>query len=127
MVAKSLKNEGLYPSDVIKWEEEDRYSREVLTIAPSETIVIGQVLEKFSGGYGAVKTAGNAKAIALSAVTTGSGETMDIVCLVREAKVITDNLSYGQLNKAEVMAALKTVGIISSDAPTDTNPIIDEV
>lgn len=40
----SIKTEGKRITDVLKWEEDDRFSREVIVIAENQTLVIGSVI-----------------------------------------------------------------------------------
>ena len=109
----TTETEGLYPSDVISWEEDNFYSREKVTIAASQTVVLGSILQDAGGGaYEICDCEADALAIALAPVTTGSGETAEIPALVREAKVLADGLCYLCLCKTDVDAALKALGIV---------------
>jgi len=62
---------------------------------------------------------GDAACIALEAVTTGSGESANIVALVRDAVVVKDNLTYGDGDPTTVDLALAELGIIAVALPTE--------
>jgi len=106
--------EGSHLSDVVAWEEDNDYSRAKVTIVASEVVVLGTILEAVSGGYKACATEANACAIALAPASPGSGETIDIPAIVREAKVLADGLDYAtdSLTEPETNAALLAKGIV---------------
>lgn len=110
--------EGAYPgSDIIKYEAPSQYSREVVTLTDGEEVVVGSILEVAASKMIACTTEANAVAIALEAAAP-DGADCEIVALVRHAIVITDNLDFttASLTKADVVAALKAVGIVCVDA-----------
>lgn len=103
--------EDLVIGDVVKMEERMAFSREVLTLATSQTISLGEVLEPDSAYVKAGAVAGNISAIALEAVTTTSA-TADILCLVRHGIVDIDRMTLNSLTEADVVTQLKTLGIV---------------
>jgi hypothetical protein len=120
--------EGLYPSDIIKWEEEDRYSREEALISASQTIVLGALLEPDGGSYKVATCASNVCAIALAPVITAGGEvTTKIPILRRHAKVITDKLTLGGLTLSLVVAALKANSEIVAEDAVNSNTIAGDI
>ena len=109
--------EGKVAGDVVKMEADQRYSRDVLTIADGQTIVVGSVLyDTGSSQYGQVVSGqeSNAAAVALEAVTT-SGATGKCVALVRHGIVVKDMLTYSTATATSVDAALKALGILVKD------------
>lgn len=87
--------EGLVVSDVVKYEAGGRYSRENRTVAESQTLVVGSLVE-LSGGE-VIKlsvTEANCIGVMLTAVTTGAGATAPCVVLERHAIVNKDSLNY---------------------------------
>ncbi len=113
--------EGLVLTDVVKYEAPSRYSRRIMTLAISQTISLGEVLEMSSTSVVALATAASAVAIALEAVTTGAGATANILCLVRHGVTIRENLTYNSEDEDETDAALRAVGI-----EVRTNAVHDE-
>lgn len=112
-------SEGLYQDDIVLYEPPMDYARKLVTIAASQTISRGEILELSGSDYIAVATAGNAVAIALEAVTT-TGATATIVALVRNCVVKYEGLTYNSLTEATVNAALEAKGIVVRTGPTYT-------
>ncbi len=104
--------EGLVLSDVIKFEEESRFSREVLTLAASQTISMGEVLQASGDNVVALASAASASAVALEAVTTGVGVTSDILCAVRHCVLTRENLTYNSEDEDDTDAVLKALGMV---------------
>lgn len=109
-------SEGLVIGDVILLEGDMHYSRETLTLATSQIITLGEILEPDSANVKALAVAANATAIALEAVTTTTA-TAEILCLVRHGIVNQSNLGYNAQAAAATNAALKALGIVVRDEP----------
>lgn len=116
--------EGTYLNDFLRWEQDNHYSRDKVTIAASQTITKGEVLGKITAsGYYAVFNQDasdgteTAAGIALGDYTTGEGETLSGVALVRDAIVVEEYLTFPSDitsgEQATAMASLKTLGIIT--------------
>jgi len=117
-------NEGRVIGDLIKFEEDQRYSREIVTINASNTIIIGTPLMPVGDGLAKV-TIGNealVTAVALEAVTTDAESTAQIIAVVRHAIIIEDFLDVGTATLADVVAALTALGIVCRDDVPDTVP-----
>lgn len=111
-------------TDFLKWEEDDRYSRDVAVVALNQTLALGAVVGVDGSGNiveydneTAVSPGGAAAVgIMLEAVTTDGTTTKKAVILARQAKVIRPGLVWktGLLDadKNAAMADLALLGII---------------
>lgn len=103
--------------DVVIWEADFRYSREMRTVKTGATIVIGDVLGDDTGLTPLVADAGppadtDAEAIALEAITSAAASAQ-ILCLVRTAVYNIDQATYGAAStQAQADAALLALGLV---------------
>ncbi len=121
-------SENNYAGDWLKWEEDNHYSREEITIlgtgySAGDQIISGTVLGKITatgkyvphdpdGGDGSENAAG----ILLLTVTEGEDDAdMAAVAIVRDAIVNPEGLTWSadtDLDQDSEVAALKNLGII---------------
>lgn len=115
--------EGTYLNDFLKWEQENQYSREKVTIASGNTIVKGEVLgivtassEYAAFDQGAADGTENAAGIAIDDYDA-SAAAVEGVAIVRDAIVVENNLTFPSGitagEQATAMASLKALGIIT--------------
>lgn len=116
--------EGNYQGDLIRYEADNRYSREEITVASGADLKIGSVLGKItaSGKY-VISLPGasdGSQTPAAVLVTFAAAATADAkaVALVREAKLNRSALIFGSTindstKRNTAVAALKTVGIVA--------------
>jgi hypothetical protein len=119
----AVQTEGAYLNDWLKWEQENHYSREKVTIASGNTIVKGQVLGivTASGNYAAhdQDATDGTEAAAGIAIDDYDASTADVegVAIVRDALVVEANLTFQpDIDAAEqvtAMAELKALGIVT--------------
>ena len=110
--------------DVVKYEAPFGFSRDKGTIAASQTVRVGSVLDGAVTALSVCTTGAAASAIALEAVTTGSGETAEIPVLVRHAVCAEEYVHFGSLNSGNVTAAkaaLKALGVLIRTGPKYSN------
>ena len=105
--------QGTREQDIVRWEVNRNYSREVVTVPANTTVAVGSVLKATHVPLGKGEEA-QAVEIALQAAETGAAETKDIVVLRRMAIVVDTYLDYGDADNvpAAVNAALKSLGIL---------------
>jgi len=125
-------NEKIYAGDVVVWEEEFGYCREVLTITDGEVVVPGSLLDESGGDYVVATTAAAIAAIALE-YASPEGETADIVCLVRGPAIVSpDFLDTTSLTSdtstrlADTAAQLITLGIKVTDPELTYDTLADQ-
>lgn len=94
------------------WEQDGigQYSREVVTVAASQTLVCGSVIG-LNGGGQAVEFDGAVTAIGvvITPVTTGVGETAKCLVIRRQARITSAKLQW----KTAITAPQKTAAIAS--------------
>lgn len=110
-------------NDWLKWEQENRYSREKVTIASGQNLSLGQVVGKItaSGKYAAFNQDGTdgTEAAAGIVISDYDASTADLegVIICRDAIVVEDNLVFPSdieaAEQAAAMAELKVLGIIA--------------
>lgn len=109
----STLNEGNTIGDVLKWEENMRFSREVRTLAANTTYAIGTVCKGTATmtplGSG---DAASATGVCLTAINTDSTGTQRGVFAVRNCQVDTNFLAYGGANQGTTNATLKALNIV---------------
>ena len=115
--------EGTYLDDWLKWEQNNHYSREVVTIASGQSVVNGQVLGivTASGKYAAhdQDAEDGTEAAAGIAIADYDATSADVssVAIVRDAIVVEANLTFqSDIDSAEqitAMAELKALGIVT--------------
>lgn len=88
----------------------------VVIIADGLTGMTSISVTRTTKGVGA---GGDAACIALEKVTTGAGESAEIVALVRDAVVVKDNLTFVTGTEAGAEAALAALGILMVALPTE--------
>jgi phosphoheptose isomerase len=110
-------SEGTVIGDVVKFEEDQMYSRKTCSVGTSQTLVIGTICETSGGNKIIVGTAANADSICLEAVVT-TGSVGEALFLVRHAQVVDTNLDYNGETAATVNAALEALGIVVQDGLT---------
>ena len=119
----AVQTEGTYLNDWLKWEQENLYSREQVTIASGNTIVKGQVLGivTASGEYAAFDQDAadgteNAAGIAIDDYDASAAD-VEGVAIVRDAIVVEANLTFPAdidvAEQAAAMAELKALGIVT--------------
>ncbi|EMG36608.1 Bacteriophage lambda head decoration protein D [Desulfocurvibacter africanus PCS] len=116
-----------YLSDLLKWEEDSRYSRDAVIIASGNTVALGQVLGKIAAtgkfvplNPGADPADGSEKAfgIAIDAYDASAAD-VEGVAIKRDAIVAPsaliwpDGITVGQ--KAAALAELEALGIITRE------------
>ena len=112
--------------DIVRWEPEKNYSREVVTIASGQNLSIGTVLGKVTatGKYKQIDfdaTDGSEKAagILLQDVDASAADA-EGVTLVRDSIVITTDLVWPdgatEAQKSQALSELKALGIITRPA-----------
>lgn len=122
------KTEGNYISDVVKYEADNHYSRDLITVASGAGVLkIGTVLGKVtaSGKYEAadpVAATGEEVAVAvlLEDVDATSADVTEVVALVRHAVVNRNNLVWGatiddSTKRATAVGELEAVGILARE------------
>lgn len=117
-------NEGTYIGDIVKYEADDRYSRDVVTIKDGEgALAKGTVLAKNGDEYVIVAPAATdgtevAVAVLLQDVDTTDAAASAVV-LSRHAKVETSKLIFpdgiSAPDKATALGQLAAVGIIAAE------------
>lgn len=113
-MAQTISDTNNRITDFLKWEQEGEFSRDQVTVAASQNLVVGQVVGKNSNGeiraYDNETTtdAGGAAAVGImiTAVTTGAGETAIGTMLARDAYIITDNLVWNGVDNTAVTDGL---------------------
>ena len=102
-------------SDLVKFEEEQRFSREVVTIPAGTTVAIGTLLKPGSGGtFVPVLAADTAvSSISLAAVTAATVPTK-IPVLARMATLVDTGIAYPLGATAPQKAALKAAVLAMS-------------
>ncbi len=108
--------------DVIYWEEENRYSRDEITVASGQNLTLGAVLGKLTatGEYAEFDpVAGDGSEIAsaiLIADCDASSASALSVAIVREAIIAPDKLVWktglGDAEKQAALDNLKSLGIV---------------
>ncbi|MDD5477988.1 MAG: head decoration protein [Candidatus Omnitrophica bacterium] len=118
----NVQSEGVYPADVVKWEADQRYTREKITLKGTEDdeLEVGQILEEDEyGDYVTLATAANAAAILLENVTIPAAAEIETIALIRGPAIVTDeHLAYNEEDSATVNAALLNLGIKVESALT---------
>lgn len=110
-------------TDWLAFEETNRYSRENVVVAASQTLLNGQVV-MLNGSGNAVEYAGGASDVAygiiIEDVTTGAGQTVASAVVVRHARVVQANLVWkagvSAPKKLEALTALGGKGITNAIA-----------
>lgn len=108
--------------DIILWEGDMRYSREMVTVKTGATILIGEVCGDSTGITPLVADAGTpsdtaATVIALEAITS-AGAGAQILCAVRMCIYNKDQVTYGAATTvAQADTALKALGMIAYEEP----------
>lgn len=110
-------------TDWLAFEETNRYSRENVVVAASQTLLNGQVV-MLDGSGNAVAYAGGASDVAygiiIEDVTTAAGETVASAVVVRHARVVQANLVWksgvSAPKKTEALTALAGKGITNAIA-----------
>lgn len=116
--------EGTNIADWLAWEQDNRYSREKVTLTGS-AIVCGQVLGKVtaSGKFAAFNQDGadGTEAAAGVAIADYDASAADVegVAIVRDAQVVEEKLTFpGDITGPEqiaAMAELKALGIVAKE------------
>lgn len=118
-------NEGAYSGDVVLFEEDNRYSREAITVASGETLTVGAVLGKVtaSGEYrlsapGSSDGSQTPVAVLIQEDVDASAAAQTGVAIVRHARVMKSGLVFDatintQTERDAAYAALADVGIIT--------------
>ena len=118
----NVQSEGVYPVDVVKWEADQRYTREKITLKGTEDdeLEVGQILEEDEyGDYVTLANAANAAAILLENVTIPAAAEIETIALIRGPAIVTDeHLAYNEEDSATVNAALLNLGIKVESALT---------
>lgn len=111
--------------DVILWEEDGHYSREVVTIASGADLKIGSVLGKITanGKYalsapGASDGSEDPVAILITDADAASADVTNAIVIVREARAIRAGLIFhstidNETKRNTAVAALKALGVIA--------------
>lgn len=111
--------EGKMIGDIVHREMSDNHSREVVTIATSQTVVMGSVLMRNASDQfetlAAVADGVKAEAIALEAVTTTTS-TATCLALKRNAVVDERMLDWGAGTEADAKQSLEGYGILCIDS-----------
>lgn len=116
--------EGTYKGDIVKWEQEARYSRDVVTVGTGSNLVIGQVVGQVtaSGKYVKLAPAASdgsqtAAGILLMDAAAASADVANVVMLARDAVIDYTDLVWpsgiSNPQKTTALAQLKAIGIIS--------------
>ena len=115
-MVKTVTKKGV-TSDWLAWELDGNHrpSRENVTVAPSQTLVDGQVIS-FNGSNQAVAYTGSGSVagVFVGEATTGASETLAGVIVARHARIVFEKLSgtgADETAKATTLAGLKTIGI----------------
>ncbi|MEM4239154.1 MAG: head decoration protein [Nitrososphaerota archaeon] len=118
-------NEGRYVGDWLKFEEDNFYSRETVTVASGSNLDTGTVVGKVTAtgkvkqiNFSATDGSENAYGILYSKVDASTGDAKG-VCIVRHAIVVADELIWpdGATSdqKQTALSQLAEKGIISRD------------
>ena len=111
--------------DVILWEEDGHYSREVVTIASGADLKIGSVLGKITatGKYalsapGASDGSEDPAAILITDAAAASADVTNAIVIVRDARAIRAGLIFdatidNETKRNTAVAALKAIGVIA--------------
>ncbi|MBF0395768.1 MAG: head decoration protein [Desulfobacterales bacterium] len=113
--------ERTYLNDILKWEQENNYSREEITIQSGENLKIGTVIGKNNAGkvtaihFSATDGSQNAYGILIDDYDASLGD-MAGTAIVRDAMIVSKHLIW-PLNitneqKKAALSQLKTAGII---------------
>ena len=106
--------------DIILWEGDMRYSRQMMTVKTSATILIGEVCGDSTGITPLVADAGtpsdtDATVIALEGITSAAAGAK-ILCAVRLCIYNKDQVTYGAATTvAQADAALLALGMVAYD------------
>jgi hypothetical protein len=109
--------------DFLRYELPHEYCRARITVAKSQTVVIGAVLDRDGATQASPIANGseaNADAIALEDCTTGAGATGTVLALVRGPAIIDGDqlVLAANVTVAELVAPLLALGILVRTEPT---------
>lgn len=109
-----IKTESTNISDLVKYEADERYSRDVLPVPAGQTLLLGTLLKSSGANFVAAAADDTVLAgISLEAVTTTAASR--VTALTRHAVIVESGISYPvgatAPQKAELKAALLALGI----------------
>jgi hypothetical protein len=119
-MVSAVKTEPVRISDWLLYEEDEigRYSRDNVTVGPSQTLLSGAVVGVNAAGTQVIEydnvdpDGGIAIGILLDPVTTGPTETKKAVIVARHARVATERLIWkAGLNAADKLAGLADLSL----------------